>query len=116
MVCGSVAIRHAIPRRQIHLFRLRSERRLDRASLWPVPPCLEDFSIVPMESPPPLDSLHLAVLVRLALPRRVALISLAFIRRKVGAIGVMKNQRADAGLRLHHHALGEADANLFGAQ
>src|SRR4051812_7708461 len=37
-------------------------------------------------------------------------------RCEVSAIGVMEHQRAHAGLGFHHHAFGELDSDIFGAQ
>jgi len=37
--------------------------------------------------------------------------ALAFIRREVGAIGMVEDDGAHAGLRLHHHAFGQLDAD-----
>src|SRR5207244_5413693 len=41
---------------------------------------------------------------------------LTFTRRKVRAIGMVEHQRAHARLRVHHHAVGEPHADIFGLQ
>jgi hypothetical protein len=34
--------------------------------------------------------------------------------RKIRAIGMMENESADAGFRVHHHAFGKVYANFLG--
>ena len=40
----------------------------------------------------------------------------ASLRREVSAIRVVEHQRAHAGFRIHHHALGEVHADVFGVE
>src|SRR3984957_7473380 len=55
--------------------------------------------------------------VRQASDRDDDLLPLRLIaHRKVGAVRMMKNERADAGFRIHHHSFGQMHADLFGAQ
>src|ERR1017187_8846553 len=41
---------------------------------------------------------------------------LPFIRREVGAIRMVEDDGAHAGLRLHHHAFGQLDADIAGLE
>src|ERR1700758_435004 len=40
----------------------------------------------------------------------------SFADGKVGAVGMMEDERADAGLGIHHHSFREVDVDLFGVE
>src|ERR1035437_3350262 len=53
---------------------------------------------------------------RTLMPRLRRRPALAFICREVGAIGMVEDDGAYAGFRLHHHAFGQLHADVFGPE
>src|ERR1035437_1267195 len=53
---------------------------------------------------------------RSLMPRLRRRPALAFIRREIGAIGMVEDDGAHAGLRFHHHAFGQLHADIAGLE